>query len=125
MSEPESEKHSTVLLAEALQQVPGMPPAMIERARAGYYHDYLSPLTMPEVQLVHDLRQIAVLPTTGPRAKAMFAELIKRVIDGDFDATRAESDAWARTPEAQALFNEFTQGHGKHRPWHPPEGAGN
>jgi hypothetical protein len=74
----------------------GAPPAMIERARAGYYDDYKSELAMPITQLVVDARA-AGLPIIAERASA-----------GEFDASQAESDAWARSPEAQALFRELT-----------------
>lgn len=103
-------KPSKVLLAEALAQVPGMPPVMLQRAVDGYYHDYESPLAMPEVQLVTDLRVLRAEPTTGPKAKAMLSTLAQRVTAGDFDATREESDAWARSEEGQAVFRELAAG---------------
>jgi hypothetical protein len=39
--------------------------------------------------------------TTGPKAKKALAALTARVIGGEFDATREESDAWAASPEGQ------------------------
>lgn len=101
-------KPSKVLLAEALSQVPGMPPVMLTRAVDGYYHDFESPLAMPEIQLVADLRRFRSEPTTGPKAKALLATLIQRVIDGDFGATKEESDEWARSEEGRAVFSELT-----------------
>lgn len=73
----------------------GAPPLMIEKARAGYYDDYKSELAMPITQLVIDARA-AGLPIIAERASA-----------GEFDASNAESDAWARSPEGQALFREL------------------
>jgi hypothetical protein len=32
------------------------------------------------------------------------------VIDGEFDATKAESDAWARSPDGQAAFAGLLKG---------------
>lgn len=73
----------------------GAPPAMIERARAGYYDDYKSELAMPISQLVADARA-AGLPIIAERASA-----------GEFDASQAESQAWAMSPEGQAVFREL------------------
>jgi hypothetical protein len=100
-------EHSTARLARALSQIPGVPPAMIRRAVDGYYHDYLSPLALPEIALVSDLRSLAAQPTTGPNARAQLEDLARCVIRGDFDATREESDAWAASPEGRALFAEL------------------
>jgi len=100
-------EHTTVKLARALSEVPGMPRDMIARAIAGYYHDYMSPLAMPELQLVADLRQLAAEPTTGPKAKTALAALAQAVIDGEFDATKEESDAWAASPEGQETFRQL------------------
>lgn len=41
---------TTAKLAKALSEVPGMPRDMIQRAVDGYYHDFLSPLAMPELR---------------------------------------------------------------------------
>jgi hypothetical protein len=110
-----TEKPSKVKLAEALAEVPGMPPAMLARAAGGYYHDYESPLAMPEVQLVRDLRDMAELPATGPKARAALRAIAHRVMEGDFDATKAESDAWAASAEGQEVMREFMSGIGKKR----------
>lgn len=67
---------------------------MIVRARQGYYHDYLSPLALPEMQLVADLEERG------------HPELAQRVRDGEFDASKAESDAWMCS-EGKDIFEEF------------------
>ena len=86
---PTSEK-----LAQALEAA-GAPPEMIEKARAFYYDDYKSELAMPTVQLVID-------------AKAHNLNVIvERAIDGDFDGTKEESDAWAKSPDGQETFAQF------------------
>ena len=46
---------TTERLADALAAA-GAPADMIDRARAGYYEDYKSPLAMPEFQLLIDAR---------------------------------------------------------------------
>lgn len=69
---------------------------MAEKAATGYYHDYLSPLTFPEMQLAEDLANAGT-----PAAIA----LRERHLNGEFDATRAESDDWAASPDGQAAFS--------------------
>jgi hypothetical protein len=85
---------TTVRLARALEAAL-LPVEMVRRARAGYYHDFLSELAMPETQLVADLR------AHGQHA------LARRVIDGEFDATLEESDAWAESPDGRAVFRSL------------------
>ena len=100
-------KHTTVRLAEALQAVPGVPRQMVQRAIDGYYHDYLSPLTFPEIQLVADLRELASLPATPANSRPLLRGLAQRVVDGEFDASKEESDEWARSPEGQETFRQL------------------
>ena len=98
MSERE---HTTVKLARALKAVPGVPPEMIARARDGYYHDFLSPLAAPETQLVADLRALADRPATPRNSRPLLRALASAVADGQYDASKEESDEWARSPEGQ------------------------
>lgn len=93
MTEPTTEK-----LAKAMK-ASNCPPEMIARARAGYYDDYKSELTLPCVQLVTDLRAIGQL------------ELAQRAINGEFDGTPEESAAWfaaeGKNHLPQSLWKEF------------------
>jgi len=94
-------EHTTTKLARALTAIPGVPEEMTERARTGHYHDFLSPLDFPEIQLVADLRALADLPATPRNSRPLLRALAKAVIDGEYDATPEESDEWARSPEGQ------------------------
>jgi hypothetical protein len=94
-------EHTKDMLAQALREV-GL-EEMAEKAATGFYHDYLSPLDMPETQLINDLAQAAAMEPGLDRAKKILA-LRGHVINGDFDATAEEGDAWARSPEGQAAF---------------------
>jgi len=85
--------HTKDKLAEELDKI-GL-KHMAAKAREGYYHDFLSPLDTPEIQLANDLFE-----AKSPEAMA----LRKRVINGEFDASKEESDEWARSPEGQAAF---------------------
>lgn len=72
---------------------------MSERAGTGYYSDYNSPLATPCIQLVADLRALGL------------EELAKRAIDGDFDATKEESDEWAQSEAGRATIREAGMDH--------------
>lgn len=101
-------EHTTAILARALEAIPGAPQDMIDRARAGYYHEYLSPLATPEVQLVADLRDLAGRRAMPPASRRMLLNLAKDVINGKHDASKAESDEWARSPDGQETFALLT-----------------
>jgi len=73
-------------------------PEMATHAAAGYYHDYLSPLAMPCLQLAADLAKAGT-----PAALALRA----RHINGEFDATKEESDDWAASPDGQEVFSHL------------------
>ena len=68
---------------------------IIQRARAGYYDDFKSTLDDPQIALVRDLRSIGL---------HAFAQ---RVINGEFDATMEEGQAWFEA-EGRRLFPEFS-----------------
>jgi len=92
--EPSSEK-----LAQALEatNIPTL-KMLAARARRNEFHDFKAPHAMPQHVLVAELRKI------GGRAAN---DIAQRVIDGEFDATKTESDAWAASPEGQATMNEL------------------
>jgi len=105
---PPDTEHSTWRLVAALRAVPepgAVPEALIQRAEAGHYHDYLSPLALPELALVNELGALANHPSRArlPSGLALMG-IRQRVIDGEFDATKAESDAWARSPDGRAAM---------------------
>lgn len=67
-------------------------PEMAAKAATGYYHDFLSPLDTPCLQLAEDLAKVGT-----PAALAVRA----RHVNGEFDATEEESDDWAKSPEGR------------------------
>ena len=101
---------TTERLAQALEAAndPRLAP-LIERARAGYYDDYKSNLPAPIAQLVIDLHAL------GHHA------LIQRAIDGEFDGTPAEAEAWAASPEGRAAISSLSPKAPKKK---PPKGYG-
>lgn len=84
-------------LAQAMRQVQVIPAEQIRAARAGRYDDYLSDYPMPQHLLLEELRPY------GRDAE----DLVRRVIAGEFDATAAESQAWAQSPEGQETLAAF------------------
>ena len=87
------ETHTAVKLSKELLKA-GLED-MADKARTGYYHDYLSPLAMPSVQLLNDLK------------KHGKTQLIKRHMNGEFDASPEESDDWAKSDEGKAIASEL------------------
>ena len=85
---------TTEKLAAALRAA-NAPQAMISKAEAGYYDDFKSPIAMPLHQLVSDA-QAAGLP-----------DIAMSVINGDFDATREESAAWAASEDGKRTMAMF------------------
>lgn len=73
---------------------------MADKAATGYYHDYLSPLPLPEIQLDIDLLDAVV---TGNKQAQ---ELRMRHHNGEFDANMQESDDWIDSPEGQEVIGK-------------------
>lgn len=69
-------------LACALEQGRA-PKAMVTAARAGCYDDFRSESATPIMDLVRDLRA------------AKLEAMAQRAMDGEFDATKEEAEAWA------------------------------
>jgi len=90
--------HTKDILAAELSKA-GL-PEMARKAAEGYYHDFLSPLAFPDMQLATDL-----LAAGTPEALAVR----ERHLDGEFDASIEESDAWFNSPEGQAAFAELVK----------------
>lgn len=83
-------------LADALARI-GL-REMSAKARTGYYDDWLSPLAMPTVELMRELALVGSDEALRLRA---------RVWNGDFDGTKEEGDAWAASPEGQAVLRKL------------------
>lgn len=73
---------------------------LAQRAELDEFHDYLSPHDLPAITLNIELAAL------GPGAKAIRA----RFLDGDFDATAEEGDAWAASPDGQDAFGRLIRG---------------
>jgi hypothetical protein len=76
------------------------------KARTDEYHDYLSPHALPDLMLVTDLL-LAAQDCEDGSTKMSILLLRQRAISGDFDASREESDEWARSPDGVETFTEL------------------
>lgn len=85
---------TTEKLVAALREA-GASEAMIRKAEAAQYDDFLSDSAMP----INDL-------VIAARAEGL-AQIADRAINGDFDATKEESDAWAASEDGQATFRDL------------------
>jgi hypothetical protein len=94
--------HTKDQLAAALREL-GL-DAMADKAATGYYHDFLSPLDLPETVLITTLGAAA---TMHPDKAAAIEALRQRVINGDFDASVEESEEWAASSEGQDTFRRL------------------
>lgn len=89
--------HTKDILAQELRKIGE--ERLAKNAEAGLYHDFLSPLTFPDLQLAEDLAE-AVKAGNGKAAA-----LRDRHINGEFDASKEESDEWAASADGQEAFN--------------------
>lgn len=92
--------HSKDFLAQELRRA-GL-EQMAAEAEKGMYHDFLSPLTLPDLQLDVDL--VEAINAGNEAAK----DLRRRHHNGEFDATLEESDAWAESEDGKAAFAALT-----------------
>jgi hypothetical protein len=77
---------------------------MAQMAREDKFHDFLSSLDDGVSALVEMLGVAAAGCPDAMRRMAMIT-LRDRVINGEFDADTAESEAWAESEDGQEAFN--------------------
>lgn len=93
---PTMPQHTKDKLADALRMA-GLHD-MADKAATGYYHDFLSDLDLPCLQLDIDLAAAAT-----PAAQA----LRERHANGEFDASLEESEAWADSDDGQETMGRL------------------
>lgn len=71
---------------------------MAMRAGQGYYHDFMSPLATPCLQLAADLAKVGT-----PQAMA----LRDRHLNGEFDASREEGEEWFQNHGKHSLMSDI------------------
>jgi hypothetical protein len=70
--------------------------AFAKRAETGEFDDYADTYVCPITQLHAEL------------TAAGFTKFASRVANGEFDATKEESDEWARSPSGQAAAKDLS-----------------
>lgn len=99
---------SSQYLANTLRAAGPAFEGLAMRAEKDEFHDFLSPLDMPSIEL--DKALVGIIIAYGYTSPARAAtELRKRHHNGDFDATPAESEEWAKSPDGQATFNALIE----------------
>lgn len=98
--------HTKDKLAAALREV-GL-VEMADKAATGYYHDFLSLLDFPEMQIEADLR--AARDAAGQPDHYAIEAVRQRHLNGDFDANTAESEQWFNGPEGRDAMNRLVSG---------------
>jgi hypothetical protein len=88
--------HTKDFLAQELRKA-GL-EAMAVSAERGHYHDFLSPLPFPDMQLDSDL--VDAIESGNEAAR----DLRRRHHQGEFDASLEESDEWAASEDGQEAF---------------------
>jgi hypothetical protein len=86
-------------LADTLRQAEL--PELAERAAAGEFDDFQSVHPFPQIMLAGLLVDAGTDQALALRA---------RLLDGEFDATDEEADAWAESDEGQETFRELHKG---------------
>lgn len=71
------------------------PPAMVQKAASGWYDDYESPVGDSIVQLVDDAHA------------AGLEDIARAAVEGEYDGTKEESEAWAASAEGRAVMEAF------------------
>ena len=92
--------HTKDKLAAALLEA-GL-PKLAAKAAEGYYHDFLSPLATPSMQLLIDIDEVFAKHPTVELAK-----LRTRHMNGDFDASTEEGEEWAASEDGQAAVSRL------------------
>lgn len=85
---------------------------LAKRARLGHFDDYQAPDDVADgIELVHLIEELtAALWATGLKEGPRVLTVIEAVKDGEFDATKSESDRWAVSKAGQETFKRLAEG---------------
>ena len=83
---------------------------LAKRAEACEFHDYLSPHALPELMLDKELIKIIEHNKSTKPERQAATDIRARLHDGEFDASKEESDQWAVSPDGQAAFRMLKEG---------------
>lgn len=83
---------------------------LAKRAEADQFHDFLSDSAYPDLDLDTELVQIIRSTPVTSSMHIAAVNIRGRHHQGEFDASKEESDEWAMSPDGQAAFAELTRG---------------
>ena len=94
-------------LADTLKRAGFM--ELAARAERNEFHDYLSAHDLPGMEL--DMALVAIIkdPTYSNEKRDIASRIRARHHDGAFDASKAESDAWAASEDGKSAFNQLVK----------------
>jgi hypothetical protein len=98
MTAPSAQKLADVLKAAGLTE-------LAIRAEQNEFHDFLSPHGFPDLLLSELLANIAMDDNRPEHLRLAAHHIRMRHHDGEFDATKEESDEWAESREGREAFN--------------------
>lgn len=80
---------------------------LAKRAEADEFHDFLSDDAMPDITLDMELLKIMNAEPRDIERRNRAADIRTRHHQGEFDASKEESDEWAQSEDGQAAFREL------------------
>ena len=83
---------------------------LAQRAEADEFHDFLTPHALPDLLLDQELVAIIKDESRKPLERQAATYIRMRHHNGEFDASKEESDDWAASPEGQDAFNRLVKG---------------
>ncbi len=82
------------------------------RARAGEFDDFESPSATPINDLVAALRAVSDAKPDDNDLRDRTMKLALRAMEGEWDGSPEEAEAWAQTPEGRAAAAELVKAKG-------------
>lgn len=76
---------------------------LANRAEQGEFSDFEGPHAVPKVELVGELSRIYKNPVIASVVCQKAHVIAQQVMRGEFDDTKEEAEAWANSPEGQAV----------------------
>lgn len=82
--------------------------ALAGRAERDEFHDFLSEVDFPEMAL--DAELVTLIESGDESQRTAARHIRRRHHDGEFDASKQESDDWADSPDGREAFRLLAKG---------------
>jgi hypothetical protein len=83
---------------------------LAKRAETNEFHDFFSPSDRADPSIALDQELVHLIQTETGARKIAAINLRSRHHNGDFDASKEESDEWAASPDGQDAFGRLARG---------------